>query len=91
MYVLDFSLTAQTDFLSWVRAGAITLVEVTREDLADAIVSMKKYADRPMDFTDALLVAVCDRLEIRDVASVDEDFSIYRFRRRGRFVNVFFD
>ncbi len=33
MYVLDFSLTAQTDFLRWIRDGAITLVDVENADL----------------------------------------------------------
>lgn len=41
-----------------------------------------------MDFADALLVAICERLNVRKVASVDLDFSIYRFRNRGHFENV---
>ncbi len=89
MYVLDFSLEAQQDFLTWVRAGAMTLVEPRDEDFDRVKQLMEKYADLPMDFTDAMLVAICERLEIRDVASVDEDFSVYRFKARSRFRNVF--
>ncbi len=91
MYVLDFSLMAQTDFLRWVRDGAITLVDVENADLTRVIELMKKYADRPMDFTDGVLVAIYERLGIRHVASVDDDFSIYRFKQRSRFINVFID
>ncbi len=90
MYVLDFSLQAQKDFLTWLRAGAMTLVEPHGEDFDRVKQLMDKYADLPMDFTDGVLVAVCERLEIRDVASVDKDFSVYRFKSRGRFTNVFF-
>ena len=90
MYVLDFSLRAQTDFLTWLRAGAMTLVEPHYDDFDRVKQLMEKYADRPMDFVDGVLVAICERLDIRNVASVDEDFSIYRFKGRGRFTNVFF-
>ena len=51
---------------------------------------MDTYADGPMDFVDALLVAVCERLDIRTIATVDKDFTIYRFKGRGSFVNAFF-
>jgi hypothetical protein len=35
-------------------------------------------------------VTLCERLAIRYVASVDRDFTIYRYRGRTKFVNVFF-
>ena len=43
-----------------------------------------------MDFTDAVVVALCEQLGIIHVASVDRDFTIYRCKGRTRFVNVFF-
>ena len=45
---------------------------------------MNRYAHVPMDFTDALLVAICERLNIKDVASVDKDFTIYPTVTRSR-------
>ncbi|HUG94132.1 MAG TPA: PIN domain-containing protein [Planctomycetaceae bacterium] len=89
MYLLDFSHQAQTDFLEWVRAGALELVELNSADFERIIELMAKYADRPMDFADASLVAICERLDVRDIASVDNDFLIYRFRKRSMFRNVF--
>ena len=51
---------------------------------------LEKYADLPMDFTDAVVVALCERLGTNHVASVDRDFTIYRYKGRTKFVNVFF-
>ena len=50
-----------------------------------------RTAVRPMDFTDATLVALCERLGTRDIASVDSDFTVYRYRNRQAFRNLFFD
>lgn len=91
MYLLAFDLGAQKDFLRWVAAGAVTLVEPERTDFDRVTQLMEKYADLPMDFTDGLLVAMCERLGIQHVATVDKDFAIYRFKGRGRFINVFAD
>jgi len=43
-----------------------------------------------MDFTDAIVVALCERLGIHHVASVDRDFATYRYKGRSKFINVFF-
>lgn len=89
MFVLDFSPRAQRDFLTWVSAGGVQLVEPERTDFPRVIELMEKYADLRMDFTDALLVASCERLRIKHVASVDRDCAIYRFKGKGKFINVF--
>jgi hypothetical protein len=40
---------------------------------------MEKYADRPMDFADATLVALAEDLSADQVFTLDRlDFSIYR-------------
>jgi predicted nucleic acid-binding protein len=51
---------------------------------------MEKYADLPMDFTDAVVVALCERLGINHIISVDRDFTIYRYKGRAKFINEFF-
>ena len=67
------------------------LVETENTDFDRVIELIEKYADLPMDFTDGLLVAICERLEVKHVATVDDDFTIYRYKGRGRFVNLFFE
>lgn len=89
MYLLDFSIDAQLDFLTWLRNGAITIIDITHDDLNGIIGLMSKFASRPMDFADASLVTIADRLGIRHVASVDDDFLIYRYKGRHPFRNVF--
>jgi len=41
---------------------------------------IEKYADLPTDFADAVVVALCERLGITRVASVDRHFAIYRHK-----------
>lgn len=89
VYVLDFSGEAQRDFLSWA-PPALTIDSHTAEDLPRIRAILEKYADLPADFADASLVALCERLKVWDVASVDSDFTVYRGRDKRRFNNRFF-
>jgi uncharacterized protein len=89
VYLLDFSLQAQTDFLTWLSIGSVTLVDLEAGDYSRMIQLMVKNSDLPMDFADASLIAVCERLDVRKIASIDRDFTIYRFRDRYVFHNVF--
>jgi predicted nucleic acid-binding protein len=62
MYVLEESLTAQTNLLSWIDRGGLTLCEPEPGDFQRVIGLLQKYADLPMDFTDAVVVALCERI-----------------------------
>jgi hypothetical protein len=88
MYVLDASLPRK-NLLTWIARDGLTLVEPPADDFDRVIQLMEKYADLPMDFTDALLVALCERLEVQHIASVDRDFDLYRYKGRMKFTNVF--
>jgi hypothetical protein len=49
------------------------------EDLADAARRMEKYADLPMDYPDATLVLLAERLGVFDVLTLDRrGFQVYR-------------
>ena len=89
-YLLDFSVQAQVDFLNWVCAGALTLVDLPLGDLRRIVELTRKYADLPMDFADASLIAIGERLDIRQVATIDSDFYVYRTRDKAAFQNIFF-
>ncbi len=88
-HLLDFSVTVQIDFLRWVYDGGIKIEEITANDLLRIIDLTGKYSDLPMDFADASLVVLCERMKIRDIASIDSDFGIYRTREKKAFKNVF--
>ncbi len=87
-WVLSFSVDAQIDCLRW--AGqALTIDAGTAQDLPRICAIMDKYRDLPADFADAALVALCDRLNCYDVASVDHEFTIYRGASKRAFRNRF--
>jgi uncharacterized protein len=79
----------QPTFLSWA-IGALAIDQQTAADLPRIIEIMNKYADLPADFADASLVALCERRGIREVATLDADFDVYRTADRKRLRNVFF-
>ena len=59
-------------------------------DLPKAISILQKYKDLPADLADASLVAMCERLGTNLVASVDNDFDVYRLPKNKKLHNVFF-
>jgi uncharacterized protein len=59
-------------------------------DLPKAISILKKYEDLPADLADASLVAMCERRRTNLVASVDNDFDVYRLPKNKKLHNVFF-
>jgi hypothetical protein len=88
-WVLDFSVDAQIDCLRWSHQ-ALRIDDGTARDLPRICTILDKYRDLPADFADAALVALCERLNCYDVASVDHEFTIYRSASRRAFRNRFF-
>ena len=89
-HLLDFSFAAQRDFLQWAER-ALVLDDRTVADWPGILTLLEKYQDLPADFADASLVALCERLNCFEVASVDSDFTVYRARKNRPFNNLFFD
>ena len=85
LHLLDFNPNAQIDFLDWVSAGAVTLEPITADDLLRIREMMRKYADLPMDFADACLVFLGEKLNISEIATIDRDFDIYRLQGKKPF------
>ncbi len=55
-------------------------------DLAEAAQRMEKYANLPMDYADATLVLLGERLKIFEILTLDRrGFSVYRTSRGKRF------
>jgi len=88
VHMLGFAPQAQRDFLFW-GEQALTIDADTTEDFPRIRALLEKYRDLPADFTDTSLIALCERLKITSVASVDKDFTIYRTRNRKLFQNLF--
>lgn len=79
LYLVGPSWRAQKACLDFVLRGAVLLVPPSLKSLRRVAELMEKYADRPMDYADASLVALAEDLGTNRVFTLDrEDFSIYR-------------
>ena len=79
---------AEMDFLKWISMGGAELFELERNDLHHIVELQSKYSDLSMDFADATLVLVAERLAIDKIFSFDKDFSIYRIPIKKHFHNL---
>jgi predicted nucleic acid-binding protein len=61
-----------------VRDGSLLIAPIAQPDLLRAAQLMTQYQNVPMDFADATLVTVAERLSISAIISIDNDFYIYR-------------
>lgn len=69
----------------FIRGGAV-LVASTRASLRRCQTLMGQYADVPMDFADATLVALAEEAGVRDIFTLDRrGFGIYGIGKHGTF------
>jgi len=87
-HLLGFSPNVPVNFLRWLMQEPFSIEDVA-SDLNRIIGLMAKYADVPMDFADATVVAASERLATRDVATLDSHFVVYRLHGRQTFHNRF--
>ena len=88
LHMLDFNRNAQIDFLGWVNAGAVILEPITADDFLRIQQLVTKYSDLPMDFADACLVFIAEKLNITQIATIDRDFDVYRLKGKKPFTTL---
>lgn len=70
---------AMRRFVASLTPDAVQLESTTLEDLARISQILEKYSDNQLDFTDAAIIAIAERLTITRVYTLDRrDFSIIR-------------
>ncbi len=70
----------------FILSGALDLSDILPAEIPRMRRLMAKYADLPMDFADASLVVVAERLRLRRVFTLDRrDFRLYRPRHLRSF------
>lgn len=70
---------AMRHFVASINPNTVQIEAVTPEDLNRVHQILEKYADNQLDFTDAAIVAIAERLVINRVYTLDQrDFSIIR-------------
>jgi uncharacterized protein len=62
----------------------VTVAFDARQNLARVLELMRKYADVPVSFADACLVAMSENLGSAPVFTLDSDFLVYRRHARER-------
>jgi predicted nucleic acid-binding protein len=72
--------------LDFVLQGGAVVLPMDLPRLRRCRTLLERYADLPMNFADATLVAVAEELGIGRVFTLDRrDFAVYRWRRTRRF------
>ena len=83
--LLNFNRNAQIDFLEWINQGAVEIYPIENKDFGRIKELTIKYSDLPMDFADACLVLLAEKLDVNQIATIDRDFTIYKIKGRKRF------
>ena len=89
MYMLDFNIAVQLNFLEWIMKEGVIIHEIKQSNIKRIIDLTRKYSDRPMDFADATLVIAAEERGIRQIISIDSDFDIYRLYNKMKIENIF--
>jgi len=91
MYTLGVRAGWYAQELLWkmILHGDLLLEHPSPAELARMAELMGKYHDRPMDFADASLVALAERLSLDRIFTVDRrDFSVYRLHGKKPFTII---
>jgi uncharacterized protein len=71
--------TAEATYVRLMTTGSITIVDLTEQDWVRVRELVEQYVDRPLGLVDAAIVAIAERMEITDLASMNgRDFYVVR-------------
>ena len=83
LYLLDFSVKAQSAAIDFILKSVVELIPTSVESLGKVKNLMKKYSDLPMDYADATIVNLAIDTDIKNIITFDKrDFGIYRIKRQ---------
>ena len=86
VYLLNFSIDAQTAALNFVIESVVQIIPLNIESTNRCRKLMLKYSDLPMDYADATVVSLANDLGTKDIVTFDrKDFNIYKFGRNKSF------
>jgi len=83
LFEVDYWLRTRSAFEAWeifvedIDSGAYLLAQTTEEDLVRIVQLERQYQDLDLDFVDAAVIALCERMREPKVATIDKrDFRI---------------
>ena len=87
LYLLNFSVKAQTAAIDFVLKSVVEIIPSSIESMKKVKTLIKKYSDLPMDYADATIVCLAMDTGIHNIITFDQkDFNIYRFKKKQSFV-----
>lgn len=88
-HMLGFSVKAQLALLEWINRGGLHLIAIEHLHVDRLIELSEKFKDVPMDLADATLIVAAETNGIKEIATIDSDFYIYRDIRKRYLKNIF--
>ena len=86
LYLLNFSITAQTAAMDFIIESILEIIPLDIESTKKCKKLMQKYSDLPMDYADATIVCSAIDTRIQNIVTFDQkDFNIYKFQRNKSF------
>jgi hypothetical protein len=83
LYLLNFSIKAQTAAIEFVLKSVVEIIPSSFESLRKVKNLIKKYSDLPMDYADATIVVLAMDIGTHNIATLDQkDFNIYRVKKK---------
>jgi len=87
LYLLNFSVKAQTAAIDFVLKSVVEIIPSSVESMKKVKILIKKYSDLPMDYADATIVCLAMDTGIYNIITLDQkNFNIYRFKKKQSFV-----
>lgn len=87
-HLLAFSVNVQIALLEWINRGGLHLIEIESSHINRITELSEKYKDVPMDLADATLIVAAENNNIKEIATIDSDFYIYRDIRKRYLKNI---
>ena len=86
LYLLNFSITAQTAAMDFIIESILEIIPLDIESTKKCKKLMQKHSDLPMDYADATIVCAAIDTGIQNIVTFDQkDFNIYQFHRNKSF------
>ena len=86
-HLLGATSASASALMDFIAEGGLEVLFLDEGALMRCFELMAQYADAPMDFADASLVAMAEGLHLRKVFTVDRnDFATYRIKRGHRYI-----
>lgn len=88
-HLLGFNVNVQIALLEWINRSGLHLIEMESHHMSRLIQLSEKFKDVPMDLADATLIVAAETYNIKEIATIDSDFYIYRDIRKRYLKNIF--